>query len=95
MDLPTPSGREQDVLIRNYCIQNPVSGEWMTTDMIEVFADHNMQPVIAGVAGVMLVTQVMPTKYVVMLDPRYDREILKKEITAQILCAAPQPKEHA
>jgi hypothetical protein len=97
MELPISTGRKVDVLIRDYYVQNPLNGELLITEVIEVFADAGMKAVIEKVPGVMLVGHPLaPIKYEVVLDPRYNREIVKKEIMAAILCApAAEPKERS
>ncbi|HMN14652.1 MAG TPA: hypothetical protein PKD55_20220 [Bellilinea sp.] len=77
-------GKLTDVLIEENWGPN-WKGEHVLFGLI-VWADPGMEAVIAKVPGVVSVEGVK-TNYAVHLDPRYDREWVKREIVAQIKCA--------
>lgn len=82
------NGRKQDVLIEDEFYTDPRTGvEMMMQTCFTVWADESMKSVIAGVEGVTMVSNPLSkTMFHVWFDKRYDREFLKREIEAAILC---------
>jgi hypothetical protein len=84
-----PAGRKADVLIEDITYLNTSTGRTaVVANGLIVWADQGLVDVIRNVEGVVSAspTPVFPTQYIVLIDPRYDREIMKKEIEAAILC---------
>lgn len=82
------NGRKQDVLIEDDFYTDPRTGvEIMHSTCFTVWADEKMKDIIKGVEGVTNVyNHITSTQFSVYFDKRYDREYLKREIEAAILC---------
>ena len=101
-DLPINKGRIRDVLFEDVYVSfsslfGIFIGEEEKTKVdktsIIVWTDKGMQSIILNTEGVLNVDiKEYSTKYWVKLDPRYDREIVKKEIEANILCTEKKEK---
>jgi len=83
------TGRKQDVLIIDEKYTDPRTGvEVINSLCFTVWADERMKSVIQGVEGVTNVFNIpTPTCFSVYYDQRYERDFLKREIEAAILCA--------
>ena len=83
------TGRKQDVLIIDDKYTDPRTGVEVINNLcFTVWADERMKSVIKGVEGVVNVyNQISPTCFSVYYDQRYERDFLKREIEAAILCA--------
>jgi hypothetical protein len=84
------NGRKCDVLIEDRKAVDPRTGiEVVVNDHFVVWADENKVKVIKSVEGVLWVCQdtVLKTRFYVYYDQRYDREYLKREIEAAVLCS--------
>lgn len=82
------NGRKTDVLIKDVFYTDPKTGvEIMNDRCFTVWADAKLKELIKGVEGVTNVYNTFgDTEYSVYFDARYDREIIKKEVEATILC---------
>lgn len=80
------SGRKTDVLIEDRFNTDPRTGIEKLSDFVSVFADTGMTDVISKVEGIMTVIARHPTEYWARIDPRYDREFVKREVEAAIVC---------
>lgn len=81
------NGRMKDVIIENEFYTDPRTGVEIMSDCFIVWADAAMLETIKAVEGVTNVyNQITPTKFSVYYDKRYDREFVKREIEAAILC---------
>ena len=82
------NGRKQDVLIEDIFYIDPRTGvEMMSDNQFIVWADEKMLTVIQAVEGVTNVyNQMKKTCFNVYVDKRYDREFVKREIEAAIMC---------
>ena len=83
------NGKLRDVIINDNKYIDPQTGmEIIDSTCLDVWADANKESVIEKVKGIAWVFK-EPTKthYRVYCDPRYDREFLKREIEAAILCS--------
>ena len=78
-------GRENDIIIEDVYLFNDLGIETLT-GMIVVWADEGLKELIFKISGISRVENESPFHYYVFLDPRYDREFVKKEIEAKILC---------
>lgn len=78
-------GRKQDVLFEDFTYTDPRTGVQMTGDSFYMWADAGLKDLIEGVEGVQN-AYAEKSKYHIYIDPRYDREFLKREIEAAILC---------
>lgn len=104
MPITPATGRKIDVLIvpiergDGMIVQTPFGPMRAHPRDIEgfiVWADRGLQPLIAGVPGVLRVEmQGYESKYVVDVDPRYDAAWVAAEIVAVVQCAPP-PKPEA
>jgi 16S rRNA G966 N2-methylase RsmD len=83
------TGKIMEVLIEdNYFIDEKTGVEHIMKRIVNVWANAGMSNVIKEVPGVTNVfNNDCPTLYMVFLDPRYDRDFVKKEIEAVIVCA--------
>lgn len=82
------NGRKQDVLIEDQRYTDPKTGmDTINSLCFTVWADENTKDIIKAVEGVTNVyNQPTPTCFSVYYDQRYDREFIKREIEAAILC---------
>jgi hypothetical protein len=82
------NGRITDVIVSdNYRTDPEVEIEVANEYILTVWADENMSKVIFGVEGVTGVYHPLhSSEYTVYVDPRYDREYIKREIEAVIKC---------
>lgn len=81
------NGKKFDVLTEDINFTNQRTGLEYLADHIFVHADAGCKDVILSVEGVRDVYNTFgPTQYSVYLDPRYDRDFVKREIEAAILC---------
>ena len=82
------TGRKTDILIEDEFYTDSRTGvEVMNNLCFTVWADADMKETIKAVEGVMNVyNQVISTQFHVYYDQRYDREFIKREIEAAILC---------
>ncbi len=95
-ELLIEKGRICDVLFENVYLSNPFimvfgddNQEKRKIDItsIYVWADKGLQKLIENIDGVLKASpSEFNERYLVRFDPRYDREIVKKEIEAVILC---------
>ena len=81
------NGKNVDVIIEYRKNTDQRTGVEYTSNWINVYADTGMKDIILKVEGVVSVTKMEDTEYMVKLDPRYDREYVKREIEAAILTA--------
>jgi len=81
------NGKNVDVIIEDRKNTDQRTGVEYTSNWINVYADADMKDTILKVEGVVSVTKMEETEYMVKLDPRYDREYVKREIEAAILTA--------
>lgn len=80
-------GRKQDVLFEDIYREDNKTGLSVKYKHITLWADVGLEHVIAKVEGVVRVyNHQKDTEYVILIDPRYDAEIVKKEIEAAIIC---------
>jgi len=82
------NGRMTDVIIKDEFYTDDRTGvEVMNSLCFTVWADENMLDTIKAVEGVTNVyNQITKSEFSVYYDQRYDREFLKREIEAAILC---------
>lgn len=82
------NGRITDVIIKDDIYTDPRTGlEVVNSLCFTVWADEDMKETIQAVEGVTKVyNQIASTNFSVYYDQRYDREFLKREIEAVILC---------
>ena len=82
------NGKLKDVIIEDEYYTDPRTGvEMMNQLCFTVWADESMLETIKAVAGVTNVyNQITKTKFHVYYDKRYDRQFIKCEIEAAILC---------
>jgi hypothetical protein len=87
------SGRIADVLLKDEWFF-PNDPEKMTLSRcISVWADPGMKGVIAGVEGVdSCYNNSSETQYHVYLDPRYDRDVVKRNIKLAVIFAMSLPR---
>ena len=83
------SGKKQDVIIEDVTNTDPRTGiESVSQTQVNVWADERMKDVIKKVEGVTNVYNIpTPTLFNVYIDARYDKEYVKRDIEAAILCA--------
>ena len=83
------SGKKQDVIIEDVTNTDPRTGvESVSQTQVNVWADERMKEVIQKVEGVTNVYNIpTPTLFHVYIDARYDKEYVKRDIEAAILCA--------
>ena len=81
------NGKNVVVIIEDRKNTDQRTGVEYTSNWINVYADAGMKEIILKVEGVVSVTKMEDTEYMVKLDPRYDREYVKREIEAAILTA--------
>jgi hypothetical protein len=81
-------GRRQDVFFEDVFYSGIFGGEkTLDEKRLYVWADAGMLEAIKKVSGVAEASRTdFKTCYSVYFDPRYDREIVKKEIVSVILC---------
>lgn len=82
------NGRNQDILIVDEKYTDPRTGvEVVNERCFTVWADADAKAAIESVEGVTNVyVGIAGTQFYVYTDPRYDREFIKREIEASILC---------
>lgn len=80
-------GKKLDVLIEDIFETNSRTGIERLSQYVTVYADPGSKETMLRVEGIMTVTQFDQTEYMVKIDPRYDRDYVKKEIEAALLCA--------
>ena len=82
------NGKKTDVLIIDEKYTDPRTGvEVLNHLCFTVWADENMKETIKAVEGVVNVYNIpTPTCFSVYYDQRYEREFIKREIEAAILC---------
>lgn len=80
------TGRIKDVLIEDIYEEDKRTGVEFLTRRFYVYADKGLKNILLSVDGVMDVVALREVQYVIYLDPRYDREFVKSEIEAAILC---------
>lgn len=83
------SGKKQDVIIEDVTNTDPRTGvESISQTQVTVWADERMKEVIQKVEGVTNVYNIpTPTLFHVYIDARYNKEYVKRDIEAAILCA--------
>lgn len=83
------NGRKFDVLFEDQKYTDPRTGVEVVMDScFTVWADADTKDTIARVEGVTNVYNFpTATQFTVYFDKRYDREYIKREIKAAILCA--------
>lgn len=83
------NGKEKDVLIEDVFYYEKETGlKTIYEDRFTVWADEKMKEVIESVEGIMGVyNSIAKTQFTVYFDKRYNRDFLKKEIEAAILCS--------
>lgn len=74
------NGKQIDVLINDRFDTDPRTGVETLSMYVTVFADAGMKEVISKVDGVVSVTNMEATEYLVKIDPRFDRSFVKREI---------------
>jgi len=80
-------GKKFDVLVNDRFNTDPRTGvEMMSQQYVTVYADAGLKEVISKVAGVVSITDFESTEYIVKLDLRFDRNFVKSEIEAAVLC---------
>jgi hypothetical protein len=81
-------GKLTNVLIKDIVYTDPKTGmEINASNEITVWADDGVKETIKNIPGVTNVyTHISPTQYDVYLDPRYDKQFVKAEIEAAIMC---------
>ena len=82
-------GKKKDIIIEDVVNTDPRTGiETISQTSINVWADERMKEVIQKVEGVTNVYNIpTPTLFHVYIDARYDKEYVKRDIEAAILCA--------
>ena len=81
------NGRKTDVLIEDVFYTDPKTGVEMMLDYFQVWADAGLNSLIESVEGVTSVcTPFAKTCYSVRYDKRYDRDFIKREVEAAIIC---------
>jgi hypothetical protein len=81
------NGRKQDVLFEDIFIEDKKTGLLQKDKYIKLWADKNLLQIIEAVDGVVRAfNHQKDSEYAVLIDPRYDAEIVKKEIEAAIIC---------
>ena len=86
MNLMDKYGRNQDLIIEDFYLVDEITGEKNLSSMLVVWADEGVENIVFKIDGVTNVAKQTKTLYYVFLDPRYDRDFVKKEIEAKILC---------
>jgi len=83
------SGKKQDVIIEDVTNTDPRTGVVLVIQTeLNVWADERMKPIIEKVEGVTNVyNNFAKTLFHVYIDARYDKEYVKRDIEAAILCA--------
>ena len=81
------NGKKFDVLVNDLFKTDPRTGVETMSQYITVYADAGLKEVILKVAGVVSVTNMEATEYMVKLDPRFERGFVKSEIEAAVLCS--------
>lgn len=79
------NGKQIDVLINDRLNTDPRTGVEMLSQYVTVYADAGMKEVISKVDGVVSVTNMEATEYMVKIDPRFERGFVKREIEAAVL----------
>ena len=79
------NGRRLDVLIKDRFDTDIRTGVELLSDYVTVHADAGKKELIQSVDGVVDVMRMHETEYMVKIDPRYDREYVKRDIEAAIL----------
>lgn len=80
------NGKKFDVLVSDRFNTDPRTGVETISNYITVYADAGLKEVILKVEGVVSITNMEATEYMVKLDPRFDRNYVKSEIEAAVLC---------
>ncbi len=81
------NGRKTDVLIEDVFYTDPKTGVEMMFDYFQVWADAGLTELIKSVEGVTNVySTITSTCYSVYYDKRYDRDFIKREVEAAIIC---------
>lgn len=81
------SGKIKDVLIQDEIYIDPRTGvECVNKLCFSVWADDDTLETIKAVEGVVNVYRTSKSHFSVYYDQRYDREYVKKEVEAAILC---------
>jgi hypothetical protein len=92
MNFLAGNGRKVDVIIDDVFILDARTCEMILSDVIMIHADPGFKEIIEKVEGIELVAPtLLPSNYNAVIDRRYDREFVKKEVEAAILCAEPKP----
>jgi len=80
------NGKQIDVLVKDRFNTDMRTGvETLSAQWVNVYADAGMKEVIQKVEGVVSVTKMEETEYMVKIDIRFDREFVKREIEAAVL----------
>ena len=80
------NGKQIDVLVKDRFNTDMRTGvETLSEQRVNVYADAGMKETILKVDGVISVTEMEETEYMVKLDIRFDREFVKREIEAAVL----------
>jgi len=80
------NGKQIDVLVKDRFNTDMRTGvETLSEQRVTVYADAGMKETILKVDGVISVTEMEETEYMVKLDIRFDREFVKREIEAAVL----------
>ncbi len=82
-------GKLMDVLIFDYSEVFAAPDDKTFKNWIVIYAENGYLELIKKIPGVLLVIEdeKIQCRYQAYLDPRYNHEIVKKEIEAEILCA--------
>ena len=80
------NGKRKDVLFRDVIHTDNRTGMQSLSDYVTIFADTGKEKTIESVDGVLSVTNFGRNEYYVKIDPRFDREFVKAEIEAALLC---------
>lgn len=79
------NGKKIDVLINDRLNADPRTGIEILSQYVTVYADAGMKEVISKVDGVVSITNMEATEYMVKIDPRFERGFVKREIEAAVL----------
>lgn len=82
------NGKKFDVIVEETYYSDPETGVKTRWDCFTVWADSGLSALIESVNGVTAVYETNKSQYSVYVDKRFDREHVKREIEAAILCNA-------
>jgi hypothetical protein len=84
-----PDGKLRDVIVEDNEFRDPQTGISKLSGL-RVWADAGNRELIRNIPGVSFASEAN-TLYTIELDPRYDREFVKREIEAVLLCKDDKP----